>query len=444
MRVQLPAAFPRDVPLPEAEWRPRHRLVVAVLLAHLPFLVAFAVLAGGSPLVVALELVGIATLAGLALLAGSRVRRSVCATVGLLSCSAVLLQLTDGSIEAHFHFFVAVILVALYQDWRALLAAFGCVVVEPTLLGALSPQSVDHMSGGPLGLLAVALVHGGYVLAGSACLMVFWSYAERSRSREEAYRQQLLDTEMGALARMREAGQMREDLIASVSHEFRTPLTAIRGAAATLRQRGDQIRPEAREMLLAGICEHGERLTRLLEDMLAAASAAVTDPTAVSDVTAVVNAAGQRPGLSVETEPGVAAYIDGQSLTQLVQALGDHGLDHGRGDRAELAAALDGRSARLTLRYRLEGDRAEDAARVLEPFGSRESAATGRPTSLGAYVARRIAEVHGGEASAEVEGDLVRIDLRLRALRTRVDAGEGQRAARTAQQIELDESVRTA
>jgi signal transduction histidine kinase len=455
--------------LPEGEWRARHRLMVLIVAAHVPFLLGYGLLSGVVPLTVALSVSVIAVLCGLAILPGGRVRRSLAATAGLLTCSAALVALSHGAPEAHFHFFLAVILVALYQDWRALAGAFAYVVVEHSVIAAVSYHSVYGQGQDSLRDIALLTVaHGGYILAAGACLMVFWSYSERAHRREEGYRQQLLDAEMGALARIREAGQMREDLIASVSHEFRTPLTAIRGAAATLRDRGDKVRPEARQMLLSGICEHGERLTKLLEDMLAAASVSVSDPRAVSDVSAAAEAVRQQPGLTVVAAPGLAAYIDARSLTQLVQALAGHGLEQARPGRpAQLLADQDGRHALLQLSYRTAGGQREDAARLLEPFGSHESATTGRRTSLGAYVARRITEVNGGTAEAHVEGDLVRIELRLRLLRPRedrapaargdaapggIDAGPDsaehrhsadREAATGSATVELDDAVRT-
>ena len=76
----------------------------------------------------------------------------------------------------------------------------------------------------------------------------------------------------------------REDLLATISHEFRTPLTAIQGAALTLRKHGDRLdRPEPTAILDAVIA-NAERLGRLLENMLTAAEARSPDEQAVADV----------------------------------------------------------------------------------------------------------------------------------------------------------------
>jgi len=268
----------------------------------------------------------------------------------------------------------------------------------------------------------LVVASGAAMLVAALVVLVFArQFAERGYERQERYRQQLFDAELDALGRLREAGQIREDLIASVSHEFRTPLTAIRGSAATLAARGDRIPPETRARLLHGIVEHADRLGRLLEDMLLAASArSAPDSGAVADVTAALAGfrLGQaRPAVVSEVDPKLAAYVDAVTLDQVVRALADHVRADARRDRT------------VTLRARREaGDvivdvlygsaRTEDELRRLfEPFGSREAAETGAPATLALYVVRRLVEAHGGRISAGRDGDRLRVRLALRALR---------------------------
>ena len=56
--------------------------------------------------------------------------RAAATTYGLLATSAILVHLTHGLIEAHFHFFVMLIVVAVYHDWLAFLLCAVVVVVE--------------------------------------------------------------------------------------------------------------------------------------------------------------------------------------------------------------------------------------------------------------------------------------------------------------------------
>ena len=119
--------IPRGRALPPEVWAARHRGLLLVLAAHLMVLPAFAVTRAGrsrprgaSPRP---RVFGAAA-------CSSRLRRAVrsslCATA-LLSCSAVLVVAWHGTTEAHFHYFVMVGALALYEGggrtcWRSRLS----------------------------------------------------------------------------------------------------------------------------------------------------------------------------------------------------------------------------------------------------------------------------------------------------------------------------------
>ena len=62
--------------------------------------------------------------------------------LGLITASAVIVHLSGGVVEAHFHFFVMVGVITLYQDWLPFGLALGYVVVRHAVLGALTPAQV--------------------------------------------------------------------------------------------------------------------------------------------------------------------------------------------------------------------------------------------------------------------------------------------------------------
>src|SRR6202035_5581606 len=62
--------------------------------------------------------------------------------------------------------------------------------------------------------------------------------------------------------------QMRSSLLSAVSHDLRTPLASITGAASTLRWQGDRLPPETRQELLESISDEAERLGRLVGNLL--------------------------------------------------------------------------------------------------------------------------------------------------------------------------------
>lgn len=107
----------------------RHRVVTALLLLHVPAFAFFGLRAGWSLVHVAVEVV--LPLLGLWAIARFALRRRLATGaggIGLMYASAILIHLTGGVTEAHFYFFVAFGLVALYRDWVVFFAAAGFAV----------------------------------------------------------------------------------------------------------------------------------------------------------------------------------------------------------------------------------------------------------------------------------------------------------------------------
>jgi signal transduction histidine kinase len=76
-----------------------------------------------------------------------RVVRASLVTLGLLSCSALLVYFSGGYIEAHFHFFIVILIIGLYEDWLPLFLALVFVQLHHGITGALAPEYVfNHPS----------------------------------------------------------------------------------------------------------------------------------------------------------------------------------------------------------------------------------------------------------------------------------------------------------
>jgi diguanylate cyclase (GGDEF)-like protein len=176
-RRMLPAGrlLPNDV------WQSRHRIVLAVLWAHVPAVLVFAMLVGEPIGAIAAEawIVGAMALVATPVRFGRSIR-SVAACVGLVTSSAILVHLSGGYIELHFHFFVMVALMAIYQEWIPFLVAIAYVVVHHAVLGVIAPEAVFNHPGGHGNPIFWALVHGGFIVALSAVCLVSWSYSQRA------------------------------------------------------------------------------------------------------------------------------------------------------------------------------------------------------------------------------------------------------------------------
>ena len=165
-------------------------MIVCVLWAHLPLLVAFGVATGHSLVHSVLDLgpvIPFAVAASTSML--PRRARSAMAALGLLTCSALIVHLWAGRIEAHFHFFVIVALLATYEEWFVYGLAMLYVVVHHGLAGGLAPGSVfDHAS-------AIdhpwrwAGIHGLFITALGLTNVLTWRLNEIGREATRVNRQ---------------------------------------------------------------------------------------------------------------------------------------------------------------------------------------------------------------------------------------------------------------
>ncbi|HWK25363.1 MAG TPA: EAL domain-containing protein [Solirubrobacter sp.] len=171
--------LPRGRALPPETWAARHRGLLLVLAGHLILLPAFAVLQGWSLGVAWLFDVVPAAFGAAALLPSlSRTARSMLCGTALLSCSAVLVVAWHGTIEAHFHYFVIVGALALYELWAAYALAIAFVVLQHGAMSAIAHGSVFNHGHAPWGWAAI---HGAFVAALAVANLISWRANERVR-----------------------------------------------------------------------------------------------------------------------------------------------------------------------------------------------------------------------------------------------------------------------
>src|SRR5438132_12922804 len=145
---RMSAALPQGQLLPDAVWAERHRRILVLLWLHVPGLFLFSLVRHQTVLHSLVEATLVANFPVAAEALRHRRRLStVIASLGLLTCSAVLVHLSGGVIEAHFHYFVMVGVATLYQDWLPFLLAVAYVILQPGIAGAIAPDRVfNHQS----------------------------------------------------------------------------------------------------------------------------------------------------------------------------------------------------------------------------------------------------------------------------------------------------------
>jgi PAS domain S-box-containing protein len=122
--------------------------------------------------------------AAFAVLAGwRRVGRTVQATAigfGLMSSSAILVHLSGGYIEFHFHFFVMLTFLALCQDWIPYLLAVAFVALHHGVVGVVWPQEVYNHAAAFNAPWTWAGIHALFVLWSCVGTVVAWRFNERA------------------------------------------------------------------------------------------------------------------------------------------------------------------------------------------------------------------------------------------------------------------------
>jgi PAS domain S-box-containing protein len=183
--------LPHGQTLPEGEWQSRHRVLLWLLWAHVAAMPIISLLFDQGPAQAALDGATVAVWAVLAQLKlGGRRLQSLIVTVGLLSCSALLVHVTDGLPESYFHFFVIVAALSLYEDWVPFGAAVAYVLIQQGITAAI----VDYdRADSPW---VWALVHSAFIGALSIVCLATWRASERNR---EAFRSLVESLEEGVL-----------------------------------------------------------------------------------------------------------------------------------------------------------------------------------------------------------------------------------------------------
>jgi diguanylate cyclase (GGDEF)-like protein/PAS domain S-box-containing protein len=176
--------LPEGGTLSDADHTQRHVVIMWLLGLHALGLFVFA-LATGNGLVHSL-IESLALVPWTLGAATSRLpfrARSASASFGLLTASAILVHLAGGAIEAHFHFFVMISVIALYQDWLPFLLAIGFVVFEHGLGGVLLPSAVYNHGDAIANPWKWAAIHAVFVLGACAALVTHWRLSELQQAK---------------------------------------------------------------------------------------------------------------------------------------------------------------------------------------------------------------------------------------------------------------------
>jgi diguanylate cyclase (GGDEF)-like protein len=175
----LLALLPKGRPLSDVRWEARHRGMAIVLWLHVPALFVIGLATRHAVVHSLTDVVPVAACGVLAFAPGrTRHFRSTAVTLGLVLCSAMLVHLTGGNVEMHFHFFVVVGVITLYQDWVPFGLCLVFVVLHHGVVGVLNPDAVYNHPAARHNPWLWAGIHGAFVLAASVAQVLAWRLNE--------------------------------------------------------------------------------------------------------------------------------------------------------------------------------------------------------------------------------------------------------------------------
>ena len=227
-------------------------------------------------------------------------------------------------------------------------------------------------------------------------------------SREPGEVQRIAITLRSAEQRMR-LERSRADLVSTVAHELRSPLTSVKGFTATLLAKWPRFTDDQKKVMLETVNADADRVTRLITDLLDVSRIEsgrievhrelVDIPSRAMKIISGRIAAGDSPDrYQVEVAPSVPeTWLDVDKIDQVLANLIENAVRHGAGTVTtvvESAVVAGAPGVAVSVRDQGPGIAPEVAPRVFARFwrAKRRGGA-----GLGLFIVKGLVEAHGGE-----------------------------------------------
>jgi signal transduction histidine kinase len=217
------------------------------------------------------------------------------------------------------------------------------------------------------------------------------------------------ESERRTVEELRRLSALRADFVSLVSHELRSPMAAVIGAARTLQMRWRELQPEQREAFLTLIGDETSRLAALIGDVLDTSridAGTFTYRFADVDLVSLVSDSVAAAVIGQDEVPVVARLPTGvpevrgdpERLRQVIGNLIDNAVKYSpAGLPVEVSVARGTSTVHISVSDRGPGIDVADQRLIFEKFGRVTGDGSKPGTGLGLFIARSIAEAHGGD-----------------------------------------------
>ncbi|MGH9103652.1 MAG: ATP-binding protein [Acidimicrobiales bacterium] len=200
------------------------------------------------------------------------------------------------------------------------------------------------------------------------------------------------------------------EIVSTVSHELRSPLTSVKGYTSLMLKRWDRLADDQKRLMLEQVHHDADRVTRLISELLDISrleSGRLALRCQPLDLRGLVGAVLEKLSLEFPLLEAAVAFddpfppvmADPDKVTQVVTNLVENACKYGSQRGLQICGTIEAGMAALSVTDRGEGIPEPDAPRLFSKFfrGS-----DGRPSGsgLGLWISRGLVEAHGGEMTA--------------------------------------------
>lgn len=211
----------------------------------------------------------------------------------------------------------------------------------------------------------------------------------------------------------RDPGSRAIELISTVAHEIRSPLTSIKGFTKTLIDRWTRISDEDKIEMLRAVDADADRLTRMLGELLDVSRLEVgrlpikrtlfdLRELVLDVVTAIGDRSDRHQVYAGECEQ-IEVSADRDKVRQVITNLVENAIKYTPGGTVRLSCGVEGGFAVIKVRDEGPGIAPDDVEDFFTMFGRKEKGDHPTGTGLGLYICKGIIEAHGGEIGVRTE-----------------------------------------